>query len=156
MSVATTKTLYSFPHTTRLLMKSFIPTVVSAVLILALNVNPVRAADAVPALLTPAANATLPNGTFEGKNVYVWEFTWAPVTGATAYELWVIGGKAKFPAVSKELKDTSYRHLSRGYVGHTNLQGWSWKVRAQVQGVWQPWSASRKFNVLPLPLPAGR
>lgn len=109
-----------------------------------------------PALLTPAANATLPNGTFDKKKEYVWEFTWAPVTGATAYELWVIGAKAKFPVVSKELNDTRHRHVSLGYVGHTNLQGWSWKVRAQVQGVWQPWSAVRKFKVAPLPKPSAR
>jgi hypothetical protein len=138
-------------------MKSFFPIFLSAVLLLGLNITPlVRAADAVPALLSPGANATLANGTFDGKKDYVWEFTWAPVTGATAYELWVIGANAKFPIVSKELKDTRHRHVSRGYVGHTNLQGWSWKIRAQVQGVWHPWSAARRFNVAPVPKPSGR
>lgn len=43
--------------------------------------------------------------------------------------------------------DSSFGKQLNGYVGSHNLRGWTWKVRARVDGQWQPWSDARPFSV---------
>lgn len=103
----------------------------------------------VPILEAPAAKAVLPNGAMNQKVEMVWAFRWKPVAGAVWYEIIVSHQGSTIPLVSKKVAVTNYRHASRGYVATMNLSNWSWKVRAQVEGIWQPWSEVRPFSVQP-------
>ncbi len=103
----------------------------------------------VPTLLSPAPNAVLPNGTTDHKTLMTWDFSWKPVPGATSYELWVAHTGSRLPMVSQQVTTPRHRHASHSYVARQNLQGWKWKVRAKVAGVWQPWSTPSSFRVRP-------
>src|SRR5262249_14114966 len=105
-----------------------------------------------PALVKPAVGATLDNGTLDGSELYVWQFGWSDVAGATKYHLYVIGSKGKMPAINDPtLTASSYRHETRGgYVADQYRLGWRWKVRALVNDVWSDWSEERTFDVAPL------
>ena len=104
-------------------------------------------------LTSPEANAampqvTLPSGEFET----LWRFSWSACPGASRYHLFVIGPNAQNPIVNLDtITGTSHtdRKIHRGI---TQTQGWTWKVRAFVNGTWTAWSETRTFNVgLPKP-----
>jgi hypothetical protein len=103
-----------------------------------------------PELMTPEAGAVLENGNGDGSAQMVWEFTWSEVPGATAYQIYVIHKKARNPMIHRNVESASYRHVGKGYVANHNLEGWTWKVRARIDGQWTPWSEVRDFQVKPL------
>jgi hypothetical protein len=104
-----------------------------------------------PALLKPAAGATLDNGDFYGTKSRVWEFDWADVPGATRYHLAVIMPTATVPIINEwTLTSSSYRMESKGHIGHPFWLGWRWKVRALVQERWTDWSEERTFDLGPV------
>jgi hypothetical protein len=99
-----------------------------------------------PRLLTPVADATLPQ-----PDVGEWRFDWDDTPGAEAYEIVVLGGSAIFPMVHATTTTSDYvLDEKTGYIVDHNLRGWSWRVRVQHgNGTWGPWSAIRRFNVTP-------
>jgi hypothetical protein len=104
-----------------------------------------------PGLLTPADGAVLDNSCLSGSDAMVWEFDWSDVPGATAYELYVRQSTATAPAIdASDVTTSSYRREATGYVSPGKLDGWEWRVRAQVGGAYQDWSATRRFSVEPL------
>ncbi|HEY7427717.1 MAG TPA: protein kinase [Gemmataceae bacterium] len=106
-----------------------------------------------PDLLTPAAGATVENGSLGRDKAYVWEFTWNRIPGANQYHLYVRGAAARIPAIDlNTLSTSSYRFKATNgsYVPDANRRGWRWKVRARVNGVWTDWSEERRFDVAPL------
>jgi WD40 repeat protein len=100
-----------------------------------------------PALLEPAADATLDNGSLDGKKRYAWEFKWEEVPGARCYHLHVIGSNVFTPLVDNAtLTATSFRREEGGYFSAAACR---WKVRAQTaEGVWTAWSEGM-FKVAP-------
>jgi hypothetical protein len=102
-----------------------------------------------PRLLAPVGNAILENNPNRSPSGPVWEYSWSEVPGATAYHLHVTGRTATIPLVNKELNSLSYRHVLSGFVANEHLKGWTWKVRAQVNGQWSEWSEPRQFDVRP-------
>lgn len=100
-----------------------------------------------PRLLTPVADATLPQ-----PQVSEWRFDWTDVPGAKAYEIVVLGSSAIVPLVHTTTRTSDYVWRSRdGYIADHNLLGWSWRVRARNgNGEWGEWSLIRRFNVSPL------
>ncbi len=46
--------------------------------------------------------------------------------------------------------DTSYTKTQTGYIADQNRLGWSWKVRARIDGEWGEWSEAGWFDVEPL------
>jgi serine/threonine protein kinase len=104
-----------------------------------------------PALLKPAAGATLNNSDLYGTALRVWEFDWADVPGATQYHLAVIMPAAMVPTIySSTLTSSSYRFEAKGCIGDPYRRGWRWKVRALVRGVWTDWSEERTFDLAPV------
>ena len=99
-----------------------------------------------PRLLTPVADATLPQ-----PDVGEWRFDWDDTPGAEAYEIVVLGASAIFPMVETTTTTSDYvLDEKSGYIADHNLRGWSWRVRARyANGTWGPWSAIRRFNVTP-------
>jgi hypothetical protein len=103
-----------------------------------------------PSLRSPANGSSLPNGCSSGCTEPTWTFSWTPVAGATAYHLLVHGPSASFPVVDVAgITDTTYASPEQGAVIAANQNGWTWMVQAQVNGVYQAWSVTGTFNVLP-------
>ncbi len=109
-----------------------------------------QGASASPQLLSPAAGAVLMNGCSTTALDYdtTQEFTWAAVPGATQYHLYVKQASAPNPFVNAQVGATSYSKKGKGtsYVQDSYRTGWSWKVRAMVNGQWGAWGEERSFG----------
>jgi len=104
----------------------------------------------VPSLVAPAPGAIMDNGRTDFRDEEIWDFDWADCPGATHYHLYVIGPTATLPTVDDDhLTESSYHFVNRGYVSASHLTGWTWRVRAEVDGVWGAWSETRTFDVEP-------
>ena len=106
----------------------------------------------VPKLLSPADGATLDNGRTDRLDDIIWDFDWSDVEGATQYHLYIIGSEATIPVIdSSNITSSSYHHVSHGsYIAEYNRYGWTWKVRAKVDGQWSEWSETWTFDVEPV------
>lgn len=104
-----------------------------------------------PGLVAPLPGAELDNGckAIPAAGTIEWDFDWTTVTGATAYHLYVLGPDATMPKIDNEnIGPPPYHFSGPGeYVDDTNLDGWVWMVRAQVDGAWTGWSEVRSFDV---------
>ena len=105
----------------------------------------------VPTLLSPTEGAMMDNGRTDATDAKVWDFRWSECEGATRYHLYVIGPAATIPVVDDQnLTGASYRLVDHGYVSASHLEGWTWRVRAEVDGAWGEWSGARLFGVEPV------
>jgi hypothetical protein len=106
----------------------------------------------VPILFSPVNNAILDNGTSDKKDSIIWDFSWSEVPGATQYQLYVIGnGQDLKPVINARIFSLFFHsERQRSYIGDQNRFGWTWKVRAEINGEWIEWSEVRKFDVEPL------
>jgi len=104
-----------------------------------------------PDLLYPPEGEVMDNGRSDHTDPEIWDFGWEPCEGATRYHLYVIGPTATIPMIdNSNLTIPSYTLRDYGYISNSNLQGWTWKVRAEVDGAWGPWSPTRTFSVEPV------
>lgn len=100
-------------------------------------------------LISPEDNEILDNGRTDFMDYMVWDFDWSDVEGATRYHLFVINPLG-FPYINYDYITSSSYHLeSRGYQTSDGLEGWTWGVRAFVNGQWNEWSDTRHFDVEP-------
>mgnify|MGYP000967499413 CR=1 FL=1 len=105
----------------------------------------------IPDLLYPPDGETMDNGRTDRSDPLAWDFGWGPCERATRYHLYVVGPSATIPMVDADhLTIPSYTFSVDSYIINSNLQGWTWKVRAEVDGEWGPWSPTRMFNVEPV------
>ena len=97
-----------------------------------------------PRLVEPIAGATLPQ-----LHAAEWRFDWDDVPGAKSYEMVVLGPSAMFPLFHVATTKSEFVAPVRdGYIHDANLEGWSWRVRAQYSAVdFGPWTPARRFNV---------
>ena len=111
------------------------------------TVDPVRFG-----LIQPRPGATMDNGCENRQDDIVWDFSWSPVEGATQYHLYVIGANAVIPVIDNAMiPGTVFHYVNpKNFIPAGDRFGWTWKVRALVNGVWSDWSAKRSFNVEPL------
>ena len=98
----------------------------------------------VPILVSPANGGTLPQPE--------WAFNWNdsedPESGILKYQIYVIKQGASIPVVDEEVTPSNYSKTLGGYISSSNLNNWTWKVRAQNnEGIWSDWSPVRIFNV---------
>lgn len=109
--------------------------------------GPTRAA-CVPTLAIPANDAVLPQRRLDNQRVEAnWMFGWRACPEASKYHLFVIGPGAISPIVNSDsITSVTFQHRSTYYHGVTQNDGWSWKVRAYVDGQWGAWSEERKFQ----------
>lgn len=104
-----------------------------------------------PQLFQPEAGALMDNGCTDRSDMISWFFDWGEVPGATKYHLYVMGRTATIPVINLELTQSQYLHQSMGsYIINTNTLGWTWKVRAFINGTWSDWSERRVFDAEPL------
>jgi hypothetical protein len=104
----------------------------------------------VPTLLTPANGAILDNGCFDFSEPQIWDFDWSDTPGATAYHLHVMRSGSQTPVIDLPgLTRSSDQRATNSFVGEPFLNGWQWRVRAEIQGTYRDWSATRSFSVEP-------
>lgn len=109
--------------------------------------RPPRAAAVPPRLLSPAPGAVMDNGC-EGADAVEWRFAWEPVPGAERYHVQAERAGAANPAVNAQVTAAEFARTNRGsYIMDHFRDGWSWRVRAQVNGTWSAWSEPRPFTV---------
>ena len=109
------------------------------------------ARPAAPKLISPKQGAVEDNGCQNRKNGIMRAFEWQEVPGAESYQLVEKHPRAQNPAIDESnIKTTGYSNWQQGsYVVDGHLTGWTWKVRAKVNGVWSDWSEERTFDVEP-------
>ncbi len=102
-------------------------------------------------LLEPTPGQVLDNSCYGGADPMEWYFRWTPVEGATQYHLHVMGRTAIYPLVDNAYLTQAEYHWNGtgGYIVDGNRLGWTWKVRALVDGVWTDWAVG-SFDVEPL------
>lgn len=105
----------------------------------------------IPAIVSPVNNAVMDNGCILGivENAY-WSFYWNSCAGATKYNLYVANSAVTNPALDVETTVSEYRNHNAGIIPDANRTGWTWKVRAYINGEWGDWSDSRAFEVEPI------
>jgi hypothetical protein len=93
--------------------------------------------------MTPIALALLPSPEKES-----WRFDWEDVPRAARYQIMVSAPGVTGPIIEAESRTSQYVLPARRIASPgRNSRGWSWKVRAQTNGVWGSWSESRPFDV---------
>jgi hypothetical protein len=103
-------------------------------------------------LRTPASNSELSQSLLDnGKVQTMWQFSWFPCQEATRYHLYVIHIGAQNPIINNDAVNTTTFTEKSIHYGITELEGWTWKVRALVHGQWTDWSEIRQFSVMPVP-----
>ena len=105
-----------------------------------------------PELISPKNGDVLDNGCQDRKNGILHAFEWSEVPGAQRYHLYVKGPSARIPVIDdSNITTTGYTRWEQGsYIVIGNGKGWTWKVRAMVQGQWTDWSSDRTFDVEPV------
>lgn len=111
---------------------------------------PAVTSSCVPQLATPGANALLPQRRLAGKRVETrWVFGWQACPGAKKYHLYVIGPGAQNPIIDNDAIESGPYPFEDRHYGINKREGWTWKVRAYVDGQWGAWSEIRTFDVAP-------
>lgn len=106
--------------------------------------------DAPADQFSPAQNEVLDNGRSDSKDPMIWAFDWPDVENATRYHLYVKGANASIPVINKDdLEESTYLKFTNGVIYERHRKGWTWKVRAFVDGEWGEWSEVRTFDVEP-------
>ena len=102
----------------------------------------------VPELAMPGEYDWLPQRRLDNERVETkWTFGWRACPGARRYHLFVIGPGALNPIIDNDsITSATYQNTAYHY-GITQREGWTWKVRAFVDGRWGDWSEERTFNV---------
>lgn len=104
----------------------------------------------IPELNTPADSAELDNGCSDNSNPVVWSFDWEDCENQN-YNIVVMSSGDTIPTVDEWLDDSEYVYNNpSSYIADTNRFGWTWKVRALVDGVEGEWSEERGFSVEPV------
>ena len=104
-----------------------------------------------PTLVSPVDGAVLDNGRTDGTGAIIWDFKWQAVPSAGQYELYVKNLNAVNPVIDATVASTNYHSLSLGsYIASAFYSNWTWKVRANVGGVWSDYSTQRLFSVEPV------
>jgi hypothetical protein len=104
----------------------------------------------VPELLSPESGFVVDNGCTDGSNAIRWEFDWSECSGSRRYHLVVTGPQTATPHIDlHDLRNSSYAEVGTWHVSQPNLQGWRWRVRAEINSLWSDWSPEQTFDVEP-------
>ena len=128
-------------------MRISLPFLLNLIILLPLAIHGQNQA---PVLTWPQEGAVLDNGCSNQTDMQTWDFSWEVAEGADRYQLFVQRLGSQFPMINKMVKDTSFTDSRRGYVTPQNSDGWTWRVRALVNGKWTKWSTLRSFSVEPI------
>lgn len=100
--------------------------------------------------MSPINDAIMDNSCGFQLDLITWAFDWSDCPGATAYNLYVIYPGALNPIIDATVTASEYIFSITGTLSENARVGWTWKVRALINGVWGGWSQEGIFNVEPL------
>jgi hypothetical protein len=103
-----------------------------------------------PKLYSPFLNAKLDNGCSTNKSDPTkWDFSWYQVSGATRYWFYVKNKNSANALINMYAPKNNYSYTgtSGSYIASHLTSGWTWRVKAEVNGVWTDWSEERAFTV---------
>jgi hypothetical protein len=100
----------------------------------------------VPVQLTPEEAAEMDNGCTNQDNGISWEFDWEDCADAEAYAIQLNHSSLDTP-LDRELTESQFSLLEDRVVPEESRLGWTWKVRAMVNGVWGNYTPDRTFDV---------
>jgi len=105
-----------------------------------------------PELISPPPRAALDNGRWDGRDALEWTFNWKSYPGASTYHLLVLRPNGGVSIIDDDgILGTEYRWVEDGgFVTDPERFGWSWRVRALVNGIWTLWSEVWYFEVEPI------
>lgn len=100
----------------------------------------------IPQLIFPANHATVPNGPPLRER-----YEWTAVEGASAYQIQRIhpNDTPENSPKTSGILDTQYATVSEFPV-YWDMNDWTWRVRAEVNGQWMGWSSMGQFDFSPL------
>ena len=100
----------------------------------------------VPAQLTPAPGESMDNGCSNGQNGISWEFDWDDCPAADLYSIHIDHPSLEQP-IDRDLPVSAFSLLEQRAIPEDSRIGWTWKVRARVNGIWGNYSPDRTFDV---------
>lgn len=100
----------------------------------------------IPAQVSPADAAVMDNGCSNGQNGVAWDFDWDDCPNAEMYSIHIDHPTLEAP-IDRDLTVSAFSTLTDSVVPEESRIGWTWKVRAMVNGVWGNYSPDRKFDV---------
>jgi hypothetical protein len=103
-----------------------------------------------PKLVSPASGAIMDNGRSDHNDSMIWDFDWSDVPGATQYQLHVTYANVDTFIDTIILSSTYHSDRPGAMVTEQDRNGWTWKVRAEVGGLWSNWSEEWIFNIEPI------
>ncbi len=103
-----------------------------------------------PSLFFPRPGETLRNGYSNHSASVTTAFTWSEVPSATAYQLYAKHSSAANPAINETVRVPQFSRTDTSYVADHFRIGWTWKVRAFINGQWGAWSEERALQYEPM------
>jgi hypothetical protein len=103
-----------------------------------------------PRLFFPRPGETLRNGCSNHSASVTTAFTWSEVPSATAYQIYAKHSSAANPAINETVRVPQFSRTDTSFVADHFRTGWTWKVRALIDGQWGAWSEERAFQYEPM------
>lgn len=100
-------------------------------------------------LFSPATDELADNGNASGTDGIVWKFLWSSIEGAQAYELVVRAPGSDQDEIQTVTKKPFFKFATKGFVPNELRKGWTYKVRALINGQWTVWTVG-SFDVAPV------
>ncbi len=98
-----------------------------------------------PVLSTPQNYAALDNDEDEGLN---WTFSWEYVPNANRYQIDIMQAGEIYDQAFIDGNQSYYTYINTEIViNERYLNDWTWRVRAERNGIWSDWSEIRNFTV---------
>jgi hypothetical protein len=99
----------------------------------------------IPNQLLPEDNAVMDNGCTSQDNGILWDFDWDDCPGADMYSFHLSHPSLETP-FDRDLPVSSFSLLEDRVLPEETRIGWTWRVRARVNGIWGNYTADRTFD----------
>ena len=100
----------------------------------------------IPDQVLPEDAAVMDNGCTNQDNGILWEFDWDDCPGADMYSIHLSHSSLEAP-FDRDLTISQFSLLEDRVLPDEARIGWTWRVRARVNGVWGNYTADRTFDV---------
>tara|TARA_R110000868_G_scaffold304437_21_gene565404 strand:+ start:36335 stop:37777 length:1443 start_codon:yes stop_codon:yes gene_type:complete len=101
-----------------------------------------------PTIYHPQTSALLSSVSPNNSTNYTWTFDWSDIPGAQTYEI-RLNNPSQQNVFDYHVRESKYVYNQTVPILSSNLNGWSWQVRAAVDGKIGLWSELFYFNVEP-------
>lgn len=100
----------------------------------------------VPNQVLPEDGSEMDNGCTNQDNGISWEFDWDDCPGAEMYSIHIDHSSLETP-FDRDLPVSAFSLLEDRVLPEEQRIGWTWKVRAMVNGIWGNYTPDRTFDV---------